>query len=142
MHRTLIAVTSQNRRTVTAHAGKCRKFWLYSLEYATPQDGRVVDKTLLELPLEHSLHSHHGPNPHPLQARGVQTLICGGMGAGLQRRLAGMGIAALLTTEPDPDRAVAAWLAGALPAGEADGGSPAGNSDDSEHTHGCGCGDH
>ncbi len=23
-----IAVASQNRKTVTAHAGKCRKFWL------------------------------------------------------------------------------------------------------------------
>ena len=27
-----IAVTSQNRKTVTGHAGKCRKFWIYEVE--------------------------------------------------------------------------------------------------------------
>ena len=27
-----IAVTSQNRKTVTEHAGKCRKFWIYDIK--------------------------------------------------------------------------------------------------------------
>jgi predicted Fe-Mo cluster-binding NifX family protein len=27
-----IAVTSQNRKTITSHAGKCRKFWVYEVE--------------------------------------------------------------------------------------------------------------
>ena len=42
-----IAVTSQNRRTITEHAGKCRKFWVYDIE-----QGQVTGKTLLELPIE------------------------------------------------------------------------------------------
>ncbi len=27
-----IAVTSQNRKTITDHAGKCRKFWLFDID--------------------------------------------------------------------------------------------------------------
>lgn len=27
----LIAITSQNKKHVTPHAGKCRKFWLYKI---------------------------------------------------------------------------------------------------------------
>lgn len=114
-----IAVASQNRKTVTAHAGKCRKFWLYTVEAgldgAAQQSRALVERTLLELPIEQSFHAHHGPEPHPLQAQAVQVLISGGMGEGLQRRLASMGIEGLITSESDPDRAVTAWLKGELP---------------------------
>lgn len=106
-----IAVASQNCRNVTGHAGKCRRFWIYAVE-----SGAVKDKQLLELPREQSFHEHQGPEPHPLQE--VQALITGGMGEGLARRLAGIGIEGLITTETDPDRAVAAYLAGTLPLGQ------------------------
>ncbi len=39
-----IAVTSQNRKTITGHAGKCRKFWTYEIDHK-----EIVNKTLLEL---------------------------------------------------------------------------------------------
>lgn len=39
-----IAVTSQNRKTITEHAGKCRKFWIDEID-----DKTVVRKTMLEL---------------------------------------------------------------------------------------------
>lgn len=42
----LIAVTSQKRRTVTGHAGRCRKFWLYPVK-----DGVVGERRLVELGL-------------------------------------------------------------------------------------------
>lgn len=106
-----IAVASQTRKSVTGHAGKCRKFWVYAIE-----SGTVKDRQLLELPREQSFHEHHGPAPHPLA--GVQVLITGGMGEGMARRLAGMGIEGLVTSETDPDHAVAAYLAGALPLGQ------------------------
>jgi predicted Fe-Mo cluster-binding NifX family protein len=106
-----IAVASQNRKSVTGHAGTCRKFWVYAVEAKA-----VKDKTLLELPREQSFHDYRGAEPHPLQ--GVQVLITGGMGEGLARRLAGMGIEGLVTPETDPDLAVAAWLAGTLPLGQ------------------------
>jgi predicted Fe-Mo cluster-binding NifX family protein len=108
-----IAIASQNRKQVTGHAGKCRKFWLYAIE-----GGTVKDKTLLELPREQSFHDHHGDAPHPLQ--GVQLLISGGMGEGLVRRLQGMGIEGVVTTETDPDLAITVWLAGTLPLGQAE----------------------
>lgn len=54
-----IAVTSQNRKTVTGHAGRCLKFWVYDTVGA-----EVRSKTLLELPIEQSFHTTHGA-PHP-----------------------------------------------------------------------------
>lgn len=102
-----IAVTSQNRRTITEHAGKCRKFWIYDTEW-----GQIAGKTLLELPIEQSFHESSPHEPHPLDA--VQVLIAGSMGPGLSRRLAAKGITALTTPETDPDQAVVAYLRGAL----------------------------
>jgi predicted Fe-Mo cluster-binding NifX family protein len=103
-----IAVTSQDRKTITAHAGMCRRFWIYAVD-----DGQQTGvKTLLELSKEQSLHESHGAGPHPLDA--VDVLIAGGMGGGLADRLARRGIQAVVTAENDPDRAVAAFVAGRL----------------------------
>ncbi len=106
-----IAVASQNRKSVTGHTGKCRKFWIYEVAAR-----KITGKTLLELPREQSLHEHHDAESHPLA--GVQVLITGGMGEGLARRLAGMGIEGLVTTESRPEQAVEAYLAGTLPLGQ------------------------
>lgn len=107
-----IAVTSQNRKTITGHAGKCRKFWLYELV-----GQHVQDKQLIELAITQSFHevAHTGAAArlaHPLD--GINCLIAGGLGRGLQNRLKQQGIQAIATSETDPDRAVAAWLAGTL----------------------------
>lgn len=102
-----IAVTSQNRKTVTGHAGKCRRFWIYEVE-----DCEVRDRRLVELAIEETFHESHGAGPHPLH--GINVLITGGMGDGLHRRLKQMGIAAVATAETDPERAVADWLNGTL----------------------------
>ncbi len=103
-----IAIASQNRKTITGHAGKCRKFWIYQLEGKT-----VQDKHLLELPIEQSFHESAHAVAHPLDD--VNVLISGGMGFGLQNRLKKMGILAVATSETDPERAVSNWLAGNLP---------------------------
>ncbi len=102
-----IAVTSQNRRNITEHAGKCRKFWIYDIE-----QNRISGRTLLELPIEQSFHQSPPQKAHPLDT--VQVLIAGSMGPGLQQRLAAKGIIALVTAETDPDQAVAAYLQGTL----------------------------
>lgn len=102
-----IAVSSQNRKTVTKHAGKCRKFWIYEVK------GRqVVNKTLLELPLAQSFRACAPGSTHPLDE--VNVLITGGIGTGLYHRFKQKGVLAVPTTEIDPDRAVTAWLEGAL----------------------------
>lgn len=110
-----IAVASQNRKQVTGHTGRCRRFWIYEVEA-----GRVISRTLLELPIDQSFHAISPQAPHPLH--GVQALISGGMGEGLVMRLAHMGIEGLITTESDPDRAVALFLAGNLPLGTPEAG--------------------
>ncbi len=99
-----IAVTSQNRVTVTDHAGRCRKFWVYETEYAD-----VVDKHLVELPAGQGFQD---ALPRPLD--GVHVLISGGMTSAMRYRLKQLGIQAVTTLEHDPDRAVAAWLNGTL----------------------------
>lgn len=98
-----IAVSSQNRKTVTEHAGKCRKFWIYEIA-----QGKLASKTLLELPIEQSFHVTAEDQPHPLDSSHV--LLTAGIGSGLQQRLLRRGIEGVLTTETDPDRAVAAYL--------------------------------
>ena len=102
-----IAITSQNRRTITEHAGKCRNFWLYDIE-----NEQIAGKRLVELAMEESFHASHSGLPVPLA--GINTLITGSMGSNLFRRLLDLGVQPLLACEEDPDRAVADFLAGCL----------------------------
>lgn len=98
-----IAVTSQNRKAVTEHAGRCRRFWIYTVE-----DGVINDKTLLELSKEESFHDSDSNAPHPLD--GVDVLLTGGMGSGLAQRLARKAIVAQVTTQTEPDEAIKHYL--------------------------------
>jgi len=133
-----IAVTSQNRRDVTEHAGRCRNFWVFDVE-----NGQLISRSLLELPKEASFHDSSPHAEHPLD--GVNLLIAGGMGEGLQARLARKGIQSVITTETDPERAVLLWFAGALPRA-APHAHANGQDLNPEHAHehaggcgGCGC---
>jgi predicted Fe-Mo cluster-binding NifX family protein len=103
-----IAVASQNRRAITGHTGRCRRFWIYDIA----SGGEITDKRLLELPKTGALHESPGHEAHPLDD--VQVLISGGMGNGMRQRLAAMGIEAVVTSRSDPDTSVAAWLNGSL----------------------------
>jgi predicted Fe-Mo cluster-binding NifX family protein len=102
-----IAVSSQNRKTITEHAGKCREFWIYKID-----KGEISDKRLLELPMEQTLHASHHQLPGPLAA--INVLISGSIGAGLHHRLMQAGIQPIITVEESPDMAVAAYLEGRL----------------------------
>jgi predicted Fe-Mo cluster-binding NifX family protein len=102
-----IAVASQNRKEITTHTGRCRKFWIYQIE-----NDAVAGKELLELPKEQSFHESSPLAHSPLD--NVQVLIAGGMGSGLARRLQERNIRALITKETDPDQAVKDFLNGTL----------------------------
>ncbi|MEF8724889.1 MAG: NifB/NifX family molybdenum-iron cluster-binding protein [Candidatus Accumulibacter delftensis] len=103
-----IAVTSQNRKTITEHAGKCRKFWIYEVE-----KGVLTGKRLVEVSIEQSLHASAAQLAEPLA--GTNTLITRGMGPGLYERLMQSGILPVITMEEDPDAAVSAMLSNRLP---------------------------
>lgn len=69
--------------------------------------------------------------------------IAGGMGGGLQARLARKGLEAVVTPENDPDRAVSLWLTHSLARAEAHAHAHAHGADhglDHDHEGGCSCG--
>ncbi|SIS72993.1 NifB/NifX family molybdenum-iron cluster-binding protein [Neptunomonas antarctica] len=102
-----IAVTSQNRKNITEHAGRCRNFWVF-----TTNNNIIVNSELLELRKEQSFHDSSQDESHPLDD--VNILIAGGMGQGLMGRLERKGILSLITKEKDPEEAVLLYLKGKL----------------------------
>ena len=100
-----IAVTSQNFRTITGHAGKTRRFLIFGT------DGQDSPQELerLALPPEMVMHEFRGDD-HPLFQMDV--LITGGCGAGFIQRLAAQGVQVIATAATDPVEAVSAVLAG------------------------------
>ena len=119
-----IAVTSQNRKVITEHAGRCRNFWIF-----TTQDGAIIERELLELPKEQSFYESDSHAPHPLDD--INVFIAGDMGQGLVRRLDRKGIISLITKETDPETAVLLYLKGELKA--EDSSAHAGNCQDRQH---------
>jgi predicted Fe-Mo cluster-binding NifX family protein len=113
----LIAVTSQNRKTVTGHAGRCRKFWLYPIENA-----QIGERRLVELTMEQTFHGSHAMPPG---LEGITAFISQGMGQGMVMRLQRMGVQAWMTRETDPDTAVQAFLRG----------EPSAEIEEEEHHH-------
>ena len=103
----LIAVASQDKRHITGHAGRCRKFLIYKVDNA-----QILSKDLLEFPEELSFHQTSPEDPHPLDE--VAVLMTNGMGKGLARRLANKGIMSVITTRKEPDSAVIDFLKGRL----------------------------
>ncbi|UZE46924.1 NifB/NifX family molybdenum-iron cluster-binding protein [Rhodopseudomonas sp. P2A-2r] len=104
----LIAVASQNFRTVTGHAGKSRRFLVF--DAAPGSAPREIDR--FDLPKEQSIHEFRGDGPHALDA--VKVVIAGSAGAGFINRMAARGVQAVTTAETDPTIAVERFLAGTL----------------------------
>jgi len=91
-----IAVTSQNFRTITGHAGKTRRFLVFEVEDGKPE---LIEK--LDLPRDMSFHELPHGNPHPVD--GVDILITASCGDGFRRKMTERGIALVVTEETDPD---------------------------------------
>ena len=102
-----IAITSQNFKTITGHAGKTRRF----LVYETDGQGLSTEVDRIDLPAEMSLHAYHGDD-HPLFLAGLDALITQGAGQGFLQRLSRHGIRVCVTSEADPARAASRVAAG------------------------------
>ena len=102
-----IAVTSQNFRTITGHAGKSRRFLVYEAD----ADGNPTEVDRLDLPMELSLHEYHAED-HPLFELKLNGIVTQGAGNGFLQRMARHGIQVYTTSATDPVRAVSAIFAG------------------------------
>jgi predicted Fe-Mo cluster-binding NifX family protein len=123
-----IAVTSQNFRTVTGHAGRARRFLIYDAE----PGAEPVEVARLDLPKELAMHEFHGAGgerPHPTD--GVDVILSQGFGDGFARRMAKRGIAVFVTDKADPVEAVREYLATA----QANPQAPAAPSRGCGHSH-------
>jgi predicted Fe-Mo cluster-binding NifX family protein len=100
-----IAVTSQNFRTVTGHAGRARRFLIYDVQ----ADAEPVEVERLDLPKELAMHDFRGGEPHPVD--GVDVILSQGFGEGFAQRMAKRGIIAMTTAEADPVAAVKWFMA-------------------------------
>ncbi len=100
-----IAVTSQNFRTITGHAGKTRRFIIYEAD----AEGNPREVERLDLPKEMSMHAWSG-GPHPIDVADI--LITAGCGDGFVNKMAMRNIRVIRTAETDPLVAVAAVIAG------------------------------
>jgi len=107
-----IAVTSQNFKTITSHAGKTRRFLVYS----DGDNGELIEHERIDLPKEMSMHEFQG-GFHPVFEADV--LITAGCGQGFIRKMAGHGVKVLTTSETDPQTAARKVITGEeLPAAE------------------------
>lgn len=102
-------VTSQNFRSITGHAGKSRRFLIYTRQ----ADGELMEIDRFDLPKEMSMHDFKG-EAHPLDE--LDVIITGSCGAGFVRRMQSRGVEVHATSETDPMKAVLAVANGeALP---------------------------
>lgn len=106
-----IAVVSNDFQTVTGPAGKARRYLIFDAE---PNSEPRLQRRL-ELPegapTHHDLHEDDQAQ-HPVDG---MLLITSEAGEGFTERLARRGTRVLITSETDPETAVALWLDGRLP---------------------------
>ncbi len=107
-----VAVSSQNKSTITGHAGKVSRFWIFAIE-----DKKVINKELIELAREDILHVrfHESANPyapHPVLDSNV--IITGGAGPGFINKMAVKEIEVVITDESDPDTAIDQFINGSI----------------------------
>lgn len=98
-----IAVTYEQGQ-IFQHFGHTEQFKIYEVENGAVVSAEVVD----------TMDSGHGALAGFLQAQGVNTLICGGIGGGAQAALANAGIRLFAGVSGPADQAVEALLAGSL----------------------------
>lgn len=122
-----IAITSQNFKSVTNHAGRARRFLVYQVESGQAP----VEIERIDLPKEMCIHDLGGQMvAHPLDT--VDVLLSASFGAGFARNMARRNVIASLTDESDPIRAIEVYLADGqrLP-----GAAGCGHDHDHDHSH-------
>lgn len=120
-----IAVTYDNGQ-VFQHFGHTEEFKIYDIKDGAVENSEVVN----------TMGSGHGALAGFLNEKGVDTLICGGIGGGAQMALAQAGINLYGGVTGSADEAVAALLNGKLDF------NPDVHCDHHSHEEGHSCGNH
>ncbi|ADE11042.1 NifB/NifX family molybdenum-iron cluster-binding protein [Sideroxydans lithotrophicus] len=102
-----IAVSSQNFKSVTGHAGKSRRFIIFDI--GAPCDSPEV--VWLDLPKEMTFHEFSGDR-HPLDDMDV--ILTASAGQGFVDKLARRGVQVITCGESEPYKAVRDYLAGTV----------------------------
>ncbi len=127
-----IAVTYENGQ-IFQHFGHTEHFKIYDIDNGQMTAVRVVDTN----------GSGHGALAGFLRGLAVDTLICGGIGAGAQQALGEAGIRLYGGVSGEADDAVAALLAGKLTFDpNVKCSHHEGEHHHGEHAHGASCGSH
>jgi Uncharacterized conserved protein len=110
-----IAISSQNQKSISGHAGKASRFLVYTVDTDAKE---IMEKELVELQKDDILHNrfHESSDPwapHPIFE--VDIVITAGAGPGFVNRLASQKTRVVITSETDPDVAVAKHMDGTLP---------------------------
>ena len=106
-----IAITSQNKKRITKHAGKCDFLYIYTIN-----DKEILSVETLELKENEKLHSiFHGLSDiseSPIFKYDI--LLTGSIGPGAVAKLKNKGVLAYSVNERDPKTAVEKFIAGTL----------------------------
>ena len=112
--KTVVAITSQNKKTVTKHAGECRNYLVYTID-----NDSIIDKKVLELQdneiLKYTFHEDKSANPKNLLFD-VDFLLTGSIGHGGVNKLAKQNVTAYIIKEKDPEIAIDKLMKGTLEA--------------------------
>lgn len=107
----IVAVTSQNKKTISGHGGRCRKFYFYTIE-----NDRIIKRDLVETPREEVLHEvFHNMGPeahHPIFDADI--FLAAQIGQGAIVKLAQKNVRAYITPQTDPDTAIKELIEGTL----------------------------
>ncbi len=127
------AITSQNFRTITGHAGKARRFMIFEVQ--SPDE--IAEVTRLDLPINMAIHGFDHTLQHPLDETDI--LITGSAGDGFVMRMAQRGVRVVRTGETDPIEAIRGCFLGNLkPPMPHDHESATEDGHAEDHTCGCG----
>ena len=99
-----IAVTSQNFKTITNHAGKARRFIIYDV--IAPD--KIVETERIDLAPEFAFHNFSGVE-HPID--GVDVIISTSFGEGFARKMAMRKIIASIALSSDIATAIGDYIA-------------------------------
>jgi len=112
--KSIVAITSQNKKTITKHAGECRNYIIYTIE-----NNIVKDKKILELQdneiLKYTFHKDKSSDPKNLLFD-VDILLTGSIGPGGVNKLAKQNVTAYVIKEKDPEIAIEKLINGTLEA--------------------------